>query len=676
MPPRRNAPPSAESSAASVPTPALWPAWSTRTNCALIFLAALLAYWPALGGGTIWDDDGHITRADLTSLTGLMRIWFEPGATQQYYPLLHSAFWLEHHLWGDAALGYHLLNVLLHATAACLFATLLRRLAVPGAWFAAAIFALHPVCVESVAWISEQKNTLSTVLYLCAALAYLRFDATRRPVHYAAATAIFLAALFTKTVTATLPAALLVLFWWQRGPSTPPGSAGRLDPRRDLAPLAPWFVLGAASGLFTAHFERVLIGAQGSDFALSWLERGLLAGRVVWFYLGKLLWPADLIFIYPRWTIDSGAAWQWLFPLATLTLLGVAAWWARRSRGPLAALLIFGGSLFPALGFVNVFPFIFSFVADHFQYLACLGVIALVPVTLHRALARAPRGVAVATPAVLVIVLGALTFRQAGMYRNVITLYETTLARNPACWMAHNNLGNVLALAGRADEAVAHFEAALKLRPDYPEAESNLGDQLNQLNRSAEAIPHLERALRRQPDYAGAHNNLGIAFMATQRAAAGMAEFATALRLRPAYPEAHFNLGLALAKSGRTDEAIAHFTEAVRLRPDYANAELNWGVALMLANRFAEAVPHFERAVASAPDAPEIHNTYGRALAANGRLDAAVAQLETALSLNPGLADAHLNLALALRQLGRTQEAAQHYTEALRLNPALGSAPP
>jgi hypothetical protein len=180
MPPRHSVPPSAESPSAPAPALTLWPAWSTRTNCVLLFVAALLAYWPALGGGILWDDDGHITRPELESLTGLIRIWFEPGATQQYYPLLHSAFWLEHHVWGDAPFGYHFINVLLHATAACLFAKLLRKLSVPGAWLAAAIFALHPVCVESVAWISEQKNTLSTVLYLGAALAYLRFEATRR----------------------------------------------------------------------------------------------------------------------------------------------------------------------------------------------------------------------------------------------------------------------------------------------------------------------------------------------------------------------------------------------------------------------------------------------------------------------------------------------------------------
>jgi hypothetical protein len=324
---------------------------------ALFFIAALAAYFPALRGDFLWDDAGHVTNPALQSWSGLLRIWFEPGVTQQYYPLLHSAFWLEHKLWGDAVLGYHLINVLQHALAATLFGALLRRLAVPGAWFAAGLFLLHPVCVESVAWICEQKNTLSLVLYLGAALAYLRFDTVRFPRRYVLATLLFVGALLTKTVTASLPAALLVVFWWQRG---------RLDWRRDVVPLLPWFVLGAGGGLFTAHFEKVLIGAQGAEFNLGALDRVVLAGRVFWFYLGKLAWPAELIFVYPRWNVDASVWWQWVFTLAGLALLGVLIWWQRRARGPLAAALLFGGSLFPVLGFVNVYPFIFSYVADHF----------------------------------------------------------------------------------------------------------------------------------------------------------------------------------------------------------------------------------------------------------------------------------------------------------------------
>ena len=662
MSPRRSPP----SPTPSAPRPGL-PHWPTPWVCALIFFATLLAYWPTLGGGFIWDDAGHVTRAELLSLSGLWRIWFEPGATQQYYPVLHSAFWLEHHLVGDAPFGYHLLNILLHGTAACLLGVTLRRLAIPGAWLAALLFALHPVCVESVAWIAEQKNTLSIVFYLCAALAYLRFDQNRRPGPYTLAIGLFLLALGTKTVTATLPAALLVIFWWQHG---------RLTWRRDVVPLLPWFACGLVAGWFTASFERTHIGADGADFSLSLLQRALLAGRVVWFYFGKLLWPADLIFIYPRWTVDSTELWQYLFPLTTLAALGGLVWWSRRTRGPLAAALFFAGSLFPALGFVNVYPFIFSFVADHFQYLASIGIFAAVAAGAVRLSARLPGWIGYAAGGGVLVTLGALTWQQSESYRDVFSLYETTLARNPDCWMAHNNLGNALVEAGRADEAIAHFEQTLKLRPDFPQAESNLGDQLTRVGRVAEAIPHLQRAVQLQPNFAEAHNNLGNAFIASGRAADAITQFRRALSCRPDYAQAHYNLGLALSTGGNLSEGIPHFQEALRLQPDFADAQINFGVALIVSGRPTEALAHFAEAVRLKPERPDTHFSFGRALANAGRLDDAVGQFKTAVELSPDYAEAHLNLAFALRQLGRMEEATQHYTEAIRLNPALGSSRP
>jgi tetratricopeptide (TPR) repeat protein len=637
----------------------------------VIFGAVLIAYAPALRGGFIWDDSGHVTRRDLQPWSGLGRIWFEMGATQQYYPVLHTAFWVEHRLWGDSPLGYHLLNVLLHGTAACLVGVLLRRLAIPGAWFAALLFALHPVGVESVAWIAEQKNTLSTVLYLCAALAYLRFGERRTGRAYAVATACFLLALLTKTVTATLPAALLVVFWWRRG---------RLEFGRDVRPLLPWFACGTAAGALTAWVERTLIGAHGADFTLSFVQRGLLAGRVVWFYLGKLFWPADLVFIYPRWTIDAAAAWQYVFPAAALTLAVGLVWWRRRAPGPpsraataaLVALLFYVGSLFPALGFVNVYPFIYSYVADHFQYLASIGILALAAAGGTVLTARLPRGPAVAAgmAAFLLVWLGSLTRRQSEMYRDVFVLYQTTIDRNPTCSMAHNNLAEALANAGRRSEAIPHLQEALRLRPDMAEAENNLGDDLRALGRPQEGIPHLQRAIALRPIYAEAHNNLGIAFVMTGRLTDGVAEFQTALRLKPIYPVAHYNLGLALADSDKAVEAIDEFAAAVRQDPDYADAELGWAIGLTVTGRIPDAIPHYERALKLAPDSPEAHVTYGRALATAGRLGPAIDQYEQALQLAPESADAHLNLALALRQAGRVQEADAHYREAMRLKAA------
>lgn len=516
----------------------------TAWNAAALFAVLLVVYFPALRGGFVWDDERHVTEPALRSLSGLARIWFEPGATQQYYPILHSAFWLEHRLWGDATLGYHLASLTQHALAAALFGLVLRSLAVPGAALAAWLFAFHPTHVESVAWISEQKNTLSTVFYLAAALAYLHFDASRRAATYRAAFALFLLALLTKTVTATLPAALLVVLWWRRG---------HLDWHRDVKPLVPWLALGVVAGFGTAWLERALIGAEGAAFDLTLLERTLLAPRVVWFYLGKLFWPANLTFIYPRWHLDPEQLVTWLPLLGALGLLIVL--WRLPSRAPLATALLFIGSLFPVLGFLNVYPFQYSFVADHFQYLASLPVIA-----------AAAAGLAFVPPAArpaggaIVLCLAALTWQQSPMYRDVRTLYRTTIARNPTCWMAHNNLGReLLAHTATQAEAIACFERALALRPVYWEARNNLGLALAQTGRPYAAIPHLE----------------------------------TARQLRPHAPEVHNNLGIALARSGRPADAIEAFRHAAALNPALPNIQENWAKALLLLGRRAEADARF-----------------------------------------------------------------------------------
>ncbi len=578
----------------SMPAASREPRWRPFFVCVLIFGLTLLIYAPALRGGFVWDDDRHVTRAELRSLDGLLRIWSEAGSTQQYYPALHTAFWLEHRLWGDAPLGYHFVNVFLHATAACLLGAILWRLHVRGAWFAALLFAVHPVCVESVAWISEQKNTLSIVFYLCAALLYLRFDEYRRPFAYACATAVFALALLTKSVTASLPAALLVILWWRHG---------RLSWTRDAIPLAPWLVMGAVSGLLTAWLERTMIGAQGEAFALTALQRSLLAGRVVWFYIGKLIWPADLAFIYPRWPIDPSVAWQYAFPAGILLLAGVAFCARQRIRGSFAAALIFTGTLFPVLGFLNVYPFLYSFVADHFQYLACPTMLALIGAGFRLTFERHEVWTWRSVCGLLLFALGMLTWRQCGTYRDVFTLYETTPAKNPSCWMAHNNLARALVDAGRIVEAVPHLEKALALRPNYAEAESNLGDTLTRLGRPREAIPHLERALRLRSDYPEEiHNNLGIALAALGRRAEAVAHFQEALRVRPVYPIAHFNLGFALLHQGHVNEAILHFEEAIRLNADFREAHLQLVRMLRRIGRVDDAARHEREANRLQPD--------------------------------------------------------------------------
>lgn len=631
--------------------------------------AVLLAYLPALKGGFLWDDDAHVTRLDLRSWGGLGRIWSDVGATQQYYPVLHSAFWAEHRLWGDSVIGYHLTNVLFHAAAAWLLILVLRRLAFPEPWLAGLIFALHPVCVESVAWISEQKNTLSAVFYLAAAAAYFRFDESRRRGPYFLATGFFLLALLTKTVTATLPAALLVVCWWRRG---------RIDIRRDLLPLAPWFVAAAAGGLFTAWAEARLIGAEGAGFALAASQRLVLCGKVICFYVSKLLWPSDLSFIYRRWNLDPDRVLSWSGDAAVLLALVLFARAARRWRGPLAGLLFFIGTLFPVLGFLNVYPFLFSFVADHFQYLASLGVIVPAAWGLVWLADRiaVPSGLRVALLLCVPAALGVLTWRQSRDYRDAETLYRSTLARNPEAWLAHYNLAVLLGgQAGHLEETIAEYEAAIRLNPGHWAARNNLGSAFLKLpGHAADALAQFEEAIRLKPDFAEAQNNLGIALgrMPGHRDEA-MAHLRIAIHLRPTYDGAHNNLGTLLARNPATrPEAIAEYEAALRLAPD--NAEYHYNLANALSDqpgRLSEAVAQYQEALRLAPDYTEAHANLAAAYARlPGHLADAVAEFETVTHLRPDLAEAHFYLGVLLMESGeRRTEAVAEIRQALKLRP-------
>jgi protein O-mannosyl-transferase len=674
-----------------------------------MLLVVLLAYFPALRGGLLWDDDAHVTKLPLRSLHGLWRIWFDVGATQQYYPLLHSAFWVEHRLWGDSVLGYHLANVAFHAAAAWLLVVILRRMAFPVPMLAGLLFALHPVCVESVAWISEQKNTLSTVFYLGAALLYLHFDETRSKGRYACASVLFLMALLTKSVTATLPAALLVVFWWRRG---------RIGWRRDVVPLLPWFLAGIAGGLFTAHVEVRMIGAEGADFSLTFLQRMLIAGRAIAFYAGKVLWPSGLAFVYPRWQVNPGDGLQYLYPAAVLALL--AALWvrARKQHGPLAGFLFFVGTLFPVLGFVNVYPFIYSFVADHFQYLATLGIIVPIAWGLDRIAARIPVGLPGRACLLLAVpaILGFLSWRQCQFYRDADTLnratlernpsawrahydlavslgrdplrmseaiaeYEVTLRLNPRYWAAHSNLGSAyLRIPGHTADAISEYEAALHLNPDFADAHSNLGVALGRTpGRLPEAIAHVREALVIRPDDDGILDNLGALLM-RQPGSSGEAitDFQAAIRISPGNPQYHYNLANALAENPRRlDDAVAEYRAALRLDPDFVEAHSNLGAALdRMPGQIPAAISEYESAVRLAPGNAHLHRNLANALAkVPGRSADAASEFQAALRIDPGDAQAHNGLGIVLSAIpGRMPEAVSEFETAVRLEPGFALA--
>ena len=524
----------------------------------ILIAAVALSYSPAWNGRPVWDDDAYITKLELRPLEGLANIWTRPGTTLQYYPLVYSVFWVEYKIWQDTTWPYHLVNIVLHAFSAFLLWRILRRLKIPGAWLAAGIFALHPVMVESVAWISELKNTLSGVLVLSAALLYLGFDERRKRSEYAGALALFALALLSKSVVATLPAALLVIFWWKRG---------KLGWKNDVIPLLPFFVLGIAAGTFSAWMEHSRVGAQGSHFALSFLDRCLIAGRAFWFYVAKLLWPTDLTFIYPRWHVSQLIWWQYLFPLSALTAL-IVAWKLRnRSRGPLAAILLFAGILSPALGFLNVYPFVYSYVADHFQYMACIAIITLAAAGITLLLEKFPEQwrpfMRYAIPSAVLIALGILTWRQAGMYRDAETLYLTTLQRNPDCWLAHNNLCSIFLAKGKTDEALHHAEEALRLRPEDVQPHIAVGDTLLRKRELTEAIAQYKKALAIQPDYADGYSHLGSAYLLSQRFSEAITQYRKALHLAPRSIAAHNNLAWLLSTC--SDGSLRNGEEAVTL---------------------------------------------------------------------------------------------------------------
>lgn len=604
----------------------------------LLVITTFLAYQPAWHGEAVFDDTDHLTSPEHASAHGLLRIWTEPGVVSQYYPVTHTAFWLQYQLWGHAMPGYHWVNLLLHVLCALLFLKILQRLAVPGAWLAAAIFALHPVHVESVAWISELKNTLSTAFYLSAALAYLNYDQNRRRIDYLTTLVLFTAALLAKSVTATLPAALLVVFWWQRG---------RLSWSRDIRPLIPLFALGIASGLFTAWIERHFIGAAGAAFNLSFAQRLQIAGHAPWFYLGKILWPTDLTFIYPRYPLNSTSLLTLAWPVATFAIISISWILRARHRAPLAVCLLFVGTLVPVLGFLNIYPFRYSFVADHYVYLASLSLIASAATILVRF--RLPFNFAA------LAILSILTWRQSHIYLNTETLWTDTLAKNPDCFVAHSNLGLDLLQRGQIDTAISHLQKARTLQPDTAEIYNNLGNALRAKGQLDKAIPLYETALQLRPDLAQAHFNLGSVFLQKQQPDLALTHFQKAVALRPDYVAALNNLGSLLIDLGRSTEAIPHLQQALALRPTDTDALNNLGNAFLRENRPHDALPFYQKAFAL--DSVSIltrhnlacaHISLGQLALEQSQPRVAAAHYQSVLELNPNDVDALSNLAWLL----------------------------
>lgn len=614
-----------------------------------LLLIIFIAYYPAMRGGFIWDDDYYVTENHLlTAPDGLRRIWFTTESPSQYFPLTYTIFFIERRLWNLDPLGYHLVNITIHAINALLVFMVFAALRIRGAWFIAAVFALHPVQVESVAWITELKNVLSGTFYLLALLGYLRFEKSGRWRWYGGALVAFALALLSKSVVLHLPLVLLLLRWWR---------GGRIR-FRDVGLLIPFAAMGAGIGALAWWWEVYHQGTTGEIFDFSLPERLLIAGRALWFYSYKLFLPINLTFSYPRWEINPLALGPYVWHLGVV--LVVCILWQLRNRwgrGPLAGVAIFVVSLAPMLGLINYYTMLYSFVADHYQYLASLGIIGVVvggvlwgfdrwrekadTVTARRlSVTKGLLGGSV------LVLLGMLTWHQGYVYSDEETVWQATLKKNPRSWMAYNNLGIIFARRGSYDQALEYYNACLTIKPDHARAYNNRGTVYRKKGMLEEAVTEYRHALAITPA-AEFYNNLGLAYLLQGEWQKAVNEFKQAIAINPRYAEPYVHLGEAYQQRGIFEEAVTAFEQACRANPHNAEAYNKLGMVYRKQGRLEEAIAQYRNALAINAGFMEARYNLGNALLQKGEFDGAIVAYEEALAARPDFAEVHYNLSIA-----------------------------
>ena len=656
----------------------------------LLLVGTVLAYLPVWHAGLIWDDRSFIMDNPLIRRAdGLWRFWFSTKPVD-YYPVTSTIWWLEWRLWGGNPMGYHAVNVLLHALAAVLLWRLLERLKVPGSWLAAAIFAVHPVNVESVAWIAERKNVLAMLFYLASPSCFVRsrssavWAGASSPSSvwpasvssscrwYCLALIAFFLALLSKTVVAPMPFVLLGLVWWER-------EEVKLA---DVLYVLPFFAMAVAIGSIAFWFQSHR--AIGADIVRTdgFWARLAGAGCAIWFYAYKALLPFGLRSIYPRWQIDAGAWWSYV-PALLVAAVFVACWRARQTwgKGPLLGFFYFVVMLSPVLGFMNIGFMKLSLVADHWQYFAIIGPIALFAAAIAKGYQRLgpyPRHALAAAVSAVLVGLAVLTSRQSGVYRDSGTFWRAVLVTDADSWGAHNNLGGFLVEQGHSAEALAHFRRAVEIRPGYAKAQYNLGAALREKGHVDEAIVHLQKAVDIQPNYVEAHNSLARALNQKGKWDGAIDHLERSLLIDPAQTEAHNNLGNVLWQKGRLREAAAEYEKALTLHPDYAAAHFNLGEVLRAAGEIREAIAHYGSALEIRPDFVPALDGLASLLATSPDASVrdgaqAVVLAARAEQISGGRSPRFVaTLAAAYAEVGRFPEAVATAERALRLATAQG----
>lgn len=616
----------------------------TRSRKALLWIAlaliAIVVHLPGISGESLPDDDRYISDNHLlTSWSGLKSIWLDPSALDQYYPLTFTSFWLEQKLWGTNLAGYHVVNILLHAAGTLLLYALLGRLAIPGAWLAACLFAVHPVNVASVGWVAERKNVLSGALMFASLLCWVRLfmedrthPAWRRWGCYAPALGLFCLALLSKTATCTLPVVVLILIWWRTGRAAV----------RELLALIPAFIAAAAMGVVTIWAEATSSGAADAAFDFTVSERVLIAGRALWFYLGLMVWPFKAVMVHPRWQIDAGAWQQWLYP-ATFVAVILVAWLARRrtGRSPLAAILLFAVVLSPTLGLASFSYMQHSFVADHFVYLA--GVIPIVVCASALAFGASrlsgKRGLASWVAAgVVVAALAGMTWKRSKVFADPRRLWDDTIARNPNSAMAYNCRGVVHNDEGNLDQALSDYSKATALDPEDPLPYHNRANILVKMDNYAAAIAEYTKAV-------------GILTGADDL-------WESKVRRARA---------IAYTKAGDLQGAIGDYSRLTELDPDSADVYVDRAAAFGRLGRYKLAIADCDRAIELSPENYRAFWVRAGAYQGKGNLDRCLADFDRVVTLGGATAIIYNNRATILMSMGRYEEAVSDFRKAMEL---------
>ncbi len=708
---------------------------------AMLALCLLVAvsYFPATTAGFIWDDRAITETKPVQHLSGLLQIWFDPHSLKQYeghyWPVLYTTFWLEHKLWGfDAATGYHIVNLLLHSAVTLLLWRLLRRLAVPGAWVAAAVFAVHPLHVEPAVWVIGRKDLMSGLFYLATVLTYIRFMEDGKRGRYIGALGLFGLGLLSKSIVLTLPVALLIWHWWKQGHVT----------STNIGRALPFLLMGLGVTVFDWLSYKDL---EDVTLEYSLIERVLIAVHALWFYVGKLVWPTELAVIYPHWDVSADNPLAWGYFVATVVALA-ALWFSRHrtGRGPLAGVLFFTVTLSPTLGFVDYGYMQFAFVADRYQYLAGIGIIAiLVGAAAHgvhllsdaRKTGVPAMAVTVAVAAVVALmlgVLGALSWQQAGIYQNEGTYFGHITSLNPKARSAYYNFGNWLKDEGRNEEALdayrhaltttgsdvssirtnmgvafenltqydkaeEQYRLALQANPRFTNAMNNLALLLTRVGRYEESLELYRNVIKIKRNYVDAHTGMGFALAWLNRPGEALRSFERALVLDPSRrklgtareqlasilaeidqyhnrqkADTHYRRALAYRKEGRFEDALAALRISQEQSPESTEIPMTMGIIAEEMGQLNEAATHYQRALQINPNSSDVLNRLGALRIRQKRYEEALEVFQTLVEIEPGFAKVYSGLGIAFFQLNRYEEALQSFEQALSLDPSLEEA--